>query len=57
MNPENSDDSPGTEVCHWRMIRQVNADGEPVTAWYAGPDNVARPPCREEDGPGRPQFP
>ena len=42
MNLENSADGLGAQVCHCSMIQHVNADGEPVTAWYVNPDSGTR---------------
>ena len=56
VDPESSDEWPGTECCHCGMIRHVNADGGPVTAWYVDPDSGARSPCGDEDGPGGSPF-
>ena len=55
MNPEDSDEELGTEVCHCGMIRHVNAEGEPVAAWYVNTDSIARPLGGDEGGPGGPR--
>ena len=35
----------------WGMIRHVNADGEPATAWHVDPDSGARPRGEEDPAP------
>ena len=56
-DPGNSSEGLGTEVCNRGMIRHVNADRKPVTAWYVDPNENARSPVEDEEGSGGPPSP
>ena len=38
------------DVRHFGMLRHVNADGEPVTAWYVDPDTSPGPRAETKRG-------